>query len=86
MSTNNLFIYDYGSTAMRTLKELNKNEEVIEYLKDLTKVLDDLLSASIEKIKSLESFFNTIGGLLDKDIVESKYMSHLSTKNIFSVK
>ncbi|MBP9876501.1 MAG: hypothetical protein KBE97_06390 [Leptotrichiaceae bacterium] len=86
LSTNNLFIYDYGSTAMRTLKELNKNEEVIEYLKDLTKVLDDLLSASIEKIKSLESFFNTIGGLLDKDIVESKYMSHLSTKNIFSVK
>ncbi|MFY4862820.1 hypothetical protein ACOTWK_08120 [Aliarcobacter butzleri] len=85
LSTSNLFIYDYGSTAMKTIKELNKNEEILEHLKELSKILDDLLGASIEKIKSLENFFNIIGSLLDKDIAESKYMSHLSTKNIFSV-
>lgn len=83
--TNDLFIYDYGSIAMKTLKELNKDDEIVDYLKELDKTLDDLVNASIEKIQSVESFFNIISNLLDKDIVESKYMSHLSTKNIFSV-
>lgn len=85
LTSNNLFIYDYGSVAMKTLKELNKDEEIVDYLKELDKTLDNLTSASIEKIQSVENFFNTISNLLDKDIVESKYMSHLSTKNIFSI-
>ncbi len=83
--TNNLFIYDYGSTAMKTLKELNKDNEIVDYLKELDKTLDNLEDANGEEIHRVESFFNIISSLLDKDIVESKYMSHLTTKNIFSV-
>jgi hypothetical protein len=87
LTTNNLFIYDYGSIAMKSIKQLNKDEEMVDYLKNLHLILDNIENTNnIEDIQNVESFFNIIGNLLDKDIVEYKYMSHLSSKNIFSVK
>lgn len=84
ISNNNLFIYDYGSTAINSLKKLNESEEIVKYLKDLDGILANVENSDIKDIEFVEDFFDTIGELLDKDIEESKYIIQGNQKDIFS--
>lgn len=84
LSNQSFFIYDYGSIAIKSLKQLNQSEEIVTYLKELETVLENIEDSEEEEIKCVEDFFSIIGELLDKDIEELKYTSISMTQNIFT--
>lgn len=76
LTGNNLFIYDYGSTAINSFINLSKSEEVLTYLRSLIRILNDVENSNADEIELVEDFFDTVGELLDKEIEESKYIIH----------
>lgn len=86
LTNQSFFIYDYGSTAIKSLKQLNQSEEIVSYLKSLNTILDNVEKSDIDDIQCVEDFFCIIGELLDKDIEESKYASASINQNIFSTR
>ena len=79
-----MFIYDYGSNAIECIKELKKDDEVVNYLKELSNIINNITTADVQDVELVENFFEVIGELLDNDIEDSKYMHPVNNQDIFS--
>lgn len=83
----NLFIYDYGSSAIERINTLSNNEEVVNFLKKLIKRTEEIKLnkfSNIEEIEELENFFQVINQLLEQDLEQSKYLDSRNKDNNIS--
>lgn len=74
-STDNLFMYDYGSSAIHTINNASAEQDISDYLDDLSTSIADIENGKFEATQKLENFFETIARLLDKDLDNMKYMN-----------
>ena len=81
-SSKNLFMYNYGSDAIKELNNASNDNEIQTYLHQLSSYLKELEDGNTQNITDLESFFETIAVLLDRDIDNLK---HGETNNSFSL-
>lgn len=76
-----LFIYDYGSSAVERINTISNNQEIVDFLKKLIKKIEEIEANKFEHIDELESFFQVINQLLEKDLEESKYLDLINKDN-----
>lgn len=71
-----LFIYNYGSSALERINTLNNNKEVVNFLNKLIQRTEEiqLNKFSNSNIEELENFFQVINELLEQDLEQSKYL------------
>jgi len=74
-STDNLFMYDYGSSAIQLINDASADQDINGYLDNLSTTISDIENGKFEATKKLENFFETIACLLDKDLDNMKYMN-----------
>lgn len=76
-----LFIYDYGSSALERINTLSNNEEVVNFLKKLIQRTEEIQLNKFSNIEELENFFKVINELLEQDLEQSKYLDLRSKDN-----
>lgn len=76
-----LFIYDYGSSAVEQINNINDNQEIVDFLNQLIKKIEEVEANKFEHINELESFFQVIHQLLEKDLEEFKYLNLINKDN-----
>lgn len=86
LTNNSLFIYDYGFSAIDRIESLNADKKTIETLKVLLSIAEDIENKKGEEIEILETFFETIGKLIDDDIIRSKYRLKDDSIDLFSTR
>jgi len=67
-SSKNLFMYNYGSGAIKELNNASNDSEIQIYLQQLSSYIKELEKGNTQNITNLESFFETVAILLDRDI------------------
>jgi hypothetical protein len=82
-SLDNLFMYDYGKTALQKLHVISQEESVQPYLEKLQADFQEIEDQNFENLQELQEFFKVIGDLLRTDLennyyVESKLQNSLN--------
>lgn len=65
------FIYNYG---LKVIDQVAQDKDAQDYLGGLLGILNNIESASIDDLNSVETFFESISKLLDEDLECAKYM------------
>lgn len=75
-SLDNLFMYDYGKSALQKLHEISQEDSVQPYLEKLQADFQEIENQNFENLQELRDFFKVIGDLLRTDLENSHYLEN----------
>ena len=79
-SSDNLFMYDYGKSALRELQEVAQDGEFKKYFETLKNYINEVEGNNFEHLINIKKFFKVISNQLNNDLENNRY-SHISKRS-----
>lgn len=76
-SIDNLFMYDYGKSALQTLHTVSQDESVQSLFEKLKSYIQEIENEDLSHVKELKNFFKVVSDLLSNDL-ENNYYQQIS--------